>query len=144
MSILTDRDVQSEWREGADAQLAEIRTRLDLLESNMEALPGIVAEAFISSFEEITWNEQCVPGFATDPNGNRLQVSGYQEIQTVSVDCKPLLERLHTCIESNLHMKINFDELETLRARVRELEEDLGYRRKVADRLMEPPRGNNK
>jgi hypothetical protein len=56
----------------------------------------------------------------------------------MGVDLSPALSTMVGMVIQQLSAKINYDELNKLRDRIRQLEEDLGYREAIAKKLMEP------
>ena len=132
-------------RAETNEKLEEFQSRLELLEMKIETLPGIVAEVLIDSLEELSQYDWVLSGVPVDEVGTPLRDSyGGPAKPTVQVDPKEMINELCQTMESELRKKINFEEVTRLRERVRQLEEDMGYRKKVADRLREEPRGNRR
>jgi hypothetical protein len=137
----------SQWYQPTD--LEEVKKRLDLLESNLKALPAVIAESIIIAFSGMT--------FTGNPNLSSVDVysplaprqattvwqGGVQDGNTIGlkVDLGPFLLALESRVQCCLHDTVDFSELDKLRARIRELEEDLGYRVAVANKLREEPAG---
>ena len=105
--------------------MAETKKRLDMLESNIKALPATIAESIAKSFSDISWHHSQVVTKGGDPTD-------------MFVNMGPSLSFLALHIQKELFKNINFDELNKLRDRIRQLEEDMGYREAVAKKLMEP------
>ena len=125
--------------------LQRLETRLDLIESNVLALPGIVTEALLESVQQFSCDVGSVPGFRVDEHGCTLRDQyGAEAKASVQVDLSTAFKKFYWSLGAELKKRINFEELVRLRKRVLELEEDLGYRRKVAERLMEEPKGNRR
>jgi hypothetical protein len=115
-----------------------INSRLSLIEENVTALPAIVSEALIDALSSIS------PGFRVDvyaPSNPVFpkEICGIENGRTVGMraDLDPLLQYLVFHLSERLRASIDYSELEAIRARVRQLEEDLGYRKKIAEKLME-------
>ena len=127
--------------------IIDVSKRLDLLESNVKALPAIIAETIISAFRDIP-TSQTAPvftlngGYTPLPNmtaGQSIYLPGNTGTTTgMGVDLSTALGTMVGMVVQQLSAKVNYDELNGLRARIRQLEEDLGYREAVAKKLMEP------
>jgi hypothetical protein len=127
--------------------LLDLDKRIELLESNIKALPAIVAETIISAFKDIP-TYQLSPVFTINNNysalpnmaaGQSVYINGNNGTTTgMGVDLSPALSTMVGMVIQQLSAKINYDELNKLRDRIRQLEEDLGYREAIAKKLMEP------
>jgi hypothetical protein len=127
--------------------VTDIDKRLELLESNVKALPAIIGETIISAFRDIQ-TQQMAPvftingGYTELPNmtaGRSVYLPGNTGTTTgMGVDLSPALSTMVGMVIQQLSAKINYDELNSLRDRIRQLEEDMGYREAVAKKLMEP------
>lgn len=129
MPINTDSSAFS-LTDRTEYTIDRITERLDLLEQKVEVLPSLVAEYLQDIFAQVK----------DDPSVKKdIQVvfehSGLSAPYVV--DLYTIVNSVADSITDRLRSGIDYSELERLRARVRELEEDLGYRKKVANRLME-------
>jgi len=126
-------------------RLEEIENRLALLEAKTDAIPGICAESVLRCLQEFCFTAPPALGVPVDEYGVPLRDQyGTNAKATVQVDMGVVFKSLCDHVDESVRSSFNFDELNRLRERVRELEEDLGYRRKVAERLMEEPKGNRR
>jgi len=120
---------------GSDVQ--ELSKRLALLEQKVEILPSLVADAISNAL----LNMSCYgsPGISDFPIVAQDQYSSANPISITGLvaDAHGLMMELGNALSSKLRETINFEELDRLRARVAELEKDLGFRTAVAKRLME-------
>lgn len=130
-----------------DEHVRSLGERLTVVESKVEALPAIMAEAINKVFMSIRWTDfplsvekDHTTGYEVvvqDQYGNKISSAG-------SVNGGDVIDRIAESFEATLKKEFDFSELESMREHISKLETDLEYRRKVADRLMEEPRGNNK
>ena len=125
--------------------LNDLNNRLELLESNVKVLPSLVAEAVLQALQECAMDSPDLKGVPVDCCGNTLKTSNGTEADSlVSVDTYPLFERLLESVRLSMAARVSMEEIDRLRDRIRELEEDMGYRKTVARRLMEDPKGNRR
>ena len=128
-----------------DTILFDLDKRLSLLESNVKLLPALIVEALLCAIQEFQYNLPPTFGIPVDDCGLTLRDQyGNEAKAQVSVDLQNVFSVLHTALDKELTSKVSYEELDRLRDRVRELEEDLGYRKAVAERLMEEPKGNRR
>lgn len=118
--------------------VSELRSKLDTLQQAVDCIPGIVADAIISAFVNMRFTDVDLDAFVLDNNG-QVAKDGYSaELRAnIKVRGDTLLDFIATSLESDLRSSVNYDGMHALKARVKQLEEDLGYREAVAHKLME-------
>jgi hypothetical protein len=113
-------------------KFAKLEYRIDILETYMKMVPSVVGEAVIEALQEVanTGNYGEASLSKTPVNTAHGHSTGF------NTDNSMFIFALCNNLANNIKSKINFDEINKLRDRVRQLEEDLGYREKVAKELM--------
>lgn len=128
-----------------DDVLSDMNKRLSILESDVKILPAIVSEILTETFQNFSFE---VPGAYAIPVDAAIctlrDQYGSEAKPIASVDMTSVFSSLSEKLSSEVGARVNFDEVNRLRERVRELEEDLGYRKRVAKRLMDDPKGNRR
>jgi len=128
-------------------EFRRMEDRVELLERTLEMVPGIIGEAILTAVD--AWADAYDP--CSYPSGNlceenrefqanrvnRLDSDQGEHIVKRMKMMHPFGRELAVRMRGELEHRVNFDELHSLRSRVKQLEEDLGYRTAVADRLME-------
>jgi hypothetical protein len=127
------------------SRLEEIESRLEFLEAKTDSIPGICAESVLRCLQDFCFTVPPAMGVPVDEYGVPLRDQyGTNAKAIVQSGMSEVFKSLCDHVEASVSSSFNFNELNLLRARVRELEEDLGYRRKVAEKLMEEPKGNRR
>jgi hypothetical protein len=120
----------SSWVVPQEEEIKEIGKRLALVEENIKLLPGVVGEVILSAFAGLVYSGDSRLQQAMVVTGGGCD-TGFH-ISTIE-----LLSGLRDKVREAVQGRIDFSEIEKLRDRVRQLEDDLGYRKKVAEKLRE-------
>ena len=129
-NIVIDSSAAQRIIPASQEEVHELRVKLELIEINMKVFPGFVGEILKDAFDKLTYNYDC--------SLQNLPVSTGSGADTgFKASSQAFLMAIRDAVRNELDSRLNFTEINQLRARVKQLEEDLQYRTQVAEKLRE-------
>jgi len=116
-----------------------LRDKISILEETVAALPEIFCEALDRAAGEISLQDYTVDAKVTDSVGNVAYSASGELKPNLMLNAQPAITGFYDILRRSVRENFTHTVLARLRGRIAELEADLGYRKEVANKLMEGP-----